>query len=460
MPRDDLSIDFVKKMGPAAEAQDPAVILEEFIHRTANLPEEVRFIQDEIADKDRAYHECSRTIEEADTKIQKWIRANGSHQHNPREAGLRDVIKENLNRADRLSREKEVLAAKALHIFDKHLRHLDFQIKQLTDKAEPGFTDPDEIPSLVRPSAANHSAVPPQVLAVTKSSTPLNPIHNNATPTIARVPPPQARSSQFQPHHSSSAPTTPAASIILSRNQRESSAGPGSGVPKRGPRTASGIGNLPANPSGLARQSSLGPGTPKAGTPGASSRAGSAQPKGVAKATGSTGSRKGTPGAAPARKKPPTSKSTLSRVKRVGHSKGSPASTADSELSDAESASSSHRASRAGSGTPVHTHNHIHIKNITADADKDEEMPDRNEEEAGSASDGSASGLDEEEDEEGKRYCLCQAVSYGDMVACDNPSCPYEWFHWSCVGLKSEPEGRWYCPTCVSERESKQKKGK
>ncbi|KAI1756977.1 inhibitor of growth proteins N-terminal histone-binding-domain-containing protein [Xylaria castorea] len=435
MPRDDLSIDFVKKMAPSIEAQDPVVILEEFIHRMANLPEEVRFIQDEIADKDRSYHDCIKTIEECDNKIQRFIRSNGSHHPNPREAQLRDTIRDNYTRAEKLADEKVALSQRAQNLYDKHLRYLDIQIKQLSDRGEPGFTDPDEIPSLIRPSAANNSNTSVRVLAVTTNSTPLNPIHNNATPTAARLSISQARAAQSQAHISSSAPTSPAASMILNRNHRELSAGPGSGVPKRGPRTAPGIGNIPANSSGLARHASLGPGTPKAGTPGASSRAGSAGPKGVTKASSNGAGRKGTPGAV-ARKKPPTSKSTLSRVKRAGHSKGSPASTADSELSDAESAPSSHH------------------------ADKDEEMADRDDDEDVSGSDG-VSGIDDDEDEEGKRYCLCQAVSYGDMVACDNPTCPFEWFHWSCVGLKSEPEGRWYCPTCSAERaESLKKKGK
>jgi inhibitor of growth protein 3 len=34
------------------------------------------------------------------------------------------------------------------------------------------------------------------------------------------------------------------------------------------------------------------------------------------------------------------------------------------------------------------------------------------------------------------------------MVACDNDSCPYEWFHWKCVGLTREPVGTWFCDEC------------
>ena len=51
------------------------------------------------------------------------------------------------------------------------------------------------------------------------------------------------------------------------------------------------------------------------------------------------------------------------------------------------------------------------------------------------------------------RYCICDDVSYGDMIACDHgvpkDGCQ-EWFHMGCVGLHDMP-GRtvkWYCPNC------------
>ncbi|KAG6524329.1 hypothetical protein ZIOFF_010298 [Zingiber officinale] len=56
------------------------------------------------------------------------------------------------------------------------------------------------------------------------------------------------------------------------------------------------------------------------------------------------------------------------------------------------------------------------------------------------------------------RYCVCHQVSYGNMVACDNPSCQIEWFHFECVGLKEHPKGKWYCPNCVGLQ--KRRKGK
>ena len=45
-------------------------------------------------------------------------------------------------------------------------------------------------------------------------------------------------------------------------------------------------------------------------------------------------------------------------------------------------------------------------------------------------------------------FCVCQETVYGDMVACDGPDCPYEWFHFECVGLSEEPLGEWYCSEC------------
>eukprot|EP00058_Branchiostoma_floridae_P000121 XP_002585609.1 hypothetical protein BRAFLDRAFT_133135 [Branchiostoma floridae] len=52
-------------------------------------------------------------------------------------------------------------------------------------------------------------------------------------------------------------------------------------------------------------------------------------------------------------------------------------------------------------------------------------------------------------------YCLCHQVSYGEMIGCDNPDCPIEWFHFGCVGLTTKPKGKWFCPKCTMERKKK-----
>ncbi|KAI5629820.1 inhibitor of growth protein 1 [Silurus asotus] len=50
-------------------------------------------------------------------------------------------------------------------------------------------------------------------------------------------------------------------------------------------------------------------------------------------------------------------------------------------------------------------------------------------------------------------YCLCEQVSYGEMICCDNDKCPIEWFHFSCVDLHHKPKGKWYCPKCRGDNE-------
>ncbi|KAI9765579.1 MAG: hypothetical protein M1840_007268 [Geoglossum simile] len=64
----------------------------------------------------------------------------------------------------------------------------------------------------------------------------------------------------------------------------------------------------------------------------------------------------------------------------------------------------------------------------------------------------SMQGDDEDDDDDSEpRYCYCNQVSYGEMVACDaGDSCPREWFHLDCVGLTKAPtkNAKWYCDEC------------
>ncbi|KAH6719958.1 hypothetical protein DL95DRAFT_325995 [Leptodontidium sp. 2 PMI_412] len=65
--------------------------------------------------------------------------------------------------------------------------------------------------------------------------------------------------------------------------------------------------------------------------------------------------------------------------------------------------------------------------------------------------------LDVEVDDEGNvidpqepRYCLCNRVSFGTMIGCENHDCEKEWFHLECVALTEVPPRttKWYCPEC------------
>ncbi|XP_060844917.1 inhibitor of growth protein 4-like [Rhopalosiphum padi] len=51
------------------------------------------------------------------------------------------------------------------------------------------------------------------------------------------------------------------------------------------------------------------------------------------------------------------------------------------------------------------------------------------------------------------KFCLCNQVSFGEMIECDNPDCTIEWFHFVCVKLTTKPKGKWFCPNCKQPEE-------
>lgn len=55
-----------------------------------------------------------------------------------------------------------------------------------------------------------------------------------------------------------------------------------------------------------------------------------------------------------------------------------------------------------------------------------------------------------------RRYCFCNEMSYGDMIACDNPTCRREWFHYPCVGIVTPPKGKWFCTDCMQLQQQQQ----
>lgn len=167
------------------------------------------------------------------------------------------------------------------------------------------------------------------------------------------------------------------------------------------------LGPLPS--SNLARGASTGPGTPKAGTP--TSRAGSLGPRTKKPTTKRVGAPEH-----PLRKKITTtgiSKKQRTRLKATN--RASPSTTGE-EASDASGSEEDDISQSQADG-----------------ADEDEEMAD---------------GAYEEEESDQTPYCFCRQASHGDMIACDNKKCQYEWFHYACVQLVREPKGKWLCPDC------------
>ncbi|KAF2801695.1 uncharacterized protein BDZ99DRAFT_528166 [Mytilinidion resinicola] len=396
--------------------EDPASVLDQWLHDVANLPAEISHLYEEMQAKEQQIQDCKNVIAGRDNSLQKFIKLNGSLVVNPKEEPYKKVIRENYDKAIVLQNEKVALAERAQALFDRHVKRLDIKIRDLQNDGSMAI-DP-QLPTLLRESMGN--LVPPLSATNTGANTPLNPLSGNtgggssianaaiarivsATSGAGRANPPALQNMQTQALlNQQRLANAQTASQAAARQEREMSA---SSDTKRRRLNAS-LGALPPAPSSLARQSSLGPGTPKPSTPGGS-RAGSAGPRPQKRALTI---KKANP-QQPLRKQlgNKAGLSKKSRRRLNGGSRASPSTTADDE------------SGRSEGGT------------------EDEEM-------TGVGHDGAADADDDEGDD--TKYCFCQSVSYGDMVACDNENCKYQWFHWDCVNIKEEPVGDWLCPEC------------
>ena len=63
--------------------------------------------------------------------------------------------------------------------------------------------------------------------------------------------------------------------------------------------------------------------------------------------------------------------------------------------------------------------------------------------------------LDNSLENDRKIYCFCRKPSFGNMIACDNLKCKFEWFQYSCINITRAVKGKWYCKDC---KEGKNKK--
>ena len=369
--------------------------------------------------------ECRATINSRDGSIQKFIKMNGSLAPNPKEEQYGKTILENMDQSFELQNEKIQLSEKACVLLDRQIKRLDVRIRDLVN--EGLLVNDPPLPSLF--DSKNKYRNPPKVFFPDSTpsetpaySTPLNPTSGNANPILAAAQrlnqstAPRTPGSITLPGQTavrSSAPATPAPAVVhLQQRQRESSAG---AVDSKRRRLNPSLNTLPAASSNL-RQSSLGPGTPKPGTP-AGSRAGSAGPR------SSVGIKK-----ALTKKVAPHH-----QVKKLKSHHGKP-------VKRSSSASGRIKASKKSpNGEGDEDDDSMLSSADTSDTDKSD----------GGAADEDMEDDDEDEgNEDSKVYCTCRTVSHGDMVACDNDECPYEWFHWKCVGLTREPVGTWYCDEC------------
>lgn len=437
--------------------EDCASVLEQFIQDAANLPAEINYMMEEIQAIDKEMQKYLSSITSKENILQKHVKTNGSMQPHPKEQEYTDFAKKHYDICADLQAKKSLHSEKACSLLDRQLKRLDVKIRELQNDGQ--LADGPPLPSIFnRKSEGQKSFVdlPPAVLPLQTAST--SALNSSAHRTNAQVTPlvrpTQARQiSQMAPasvpQQRSSAPATPAlVAQVQKQQEREQSAGADSKRRKLNMATT-GI-NLPSQPSGL-RQSSLGPGTPKAGTP-TGSRAGSLprtlgqQNAGVKK----MGPLKKVPHQQVAKLKNKYKQHT--RLSQGARKKGQSPSVRGARAGTAASEEDSVLSSADASDTDASQPRSRRKKKAQPD-DRDVEMEDE--------------GDDEEGDEDNTRYCFCNQRSYGEMVACENDDCRYQWFHTGCLKMTKVPEEDedWFCPECrkkpeIIERIRTQKKKK
>ena len=52
------------------------------------------------------------------------------------------------------------------------------------------------------------------------------------------------------------------------------------------------------------------------------------------------------------------------------------------------------------------------------------------------------------DDEDDGSWCYCKEERAGQMIACDNNTCPNVWYHLACLKMTTAPKGKWLCPSC------------
>jgi inhibitor of growth protein 3 len=443
--------------------EDCASVLEQFMHDVANLPAEISHMMEEIQAKDKEMQQHLSSINSKDGAIQKQIKLQGSMVPHAKEKEYSESIHKLYESVQELQEQKIALSDKASLLLERQLKKLDVRIRELQNDGQlPDDGSGRALPSVFTrkaPETSRHfpeipmqSSLPLQIASANTMNVNMNTHRMNSqhhvAPHISQPVPRQMPPAPAGPAARSSAPATPAA--VLQHQQqrqreREHSAGAADLKRRKLNPSSSFSANIPTQPSSL-RQSSIGPGTPKAGTPTGTSRAGSlprsttSQNVAGAVAKKSSLSKKVAPHQQVSKlkgKPGPKGQSRLPFKKKAGRtdspSHRSRGTTADS--GDADSILSS----AEPSDTESHTTRSRRGASSAKNAKREEPVSDIE----------MGEGEEEEDQDDDKRYCYCNERSYGEMVACENEHCQYEWFHVQCLGLKKSPDDEvWWCPTC------------
>ncbi|GAA5985230.1 hypothetical protein JCM5350_004280 [Sporobolomyces pararoseus] len=388
-------------------AEDAAVLLADFVSSLDNLPSEVCHILEEISHKEGRVSDLKSRATQRDQAIQKHARptsqgGQGLLVPNPKEESSIKKIKLDYENAELATREKVALSERGVNLLSRHLNRLQTQLDLLTSTAPP-------LPAL--PSFA--------------------PIAPPAAPATAMYP--------SQPGYGAAPAGTPAYNAY-------GAFASGQGTPGSLQRkTSSTPAQLAALPAQMAQYGATpyGMGSPGPGTPLAASA-----------------SRRGGP----------------SRLQNVAY--GSPA--ANPQLAQMGQNGQSNLALLAQQQQHQQQQMHQHQMRLALQAQalsaqqaanqnqqlqqlQQQQLQQQQQQHHGNKrkrqeEQSPAPTVEEEngEAEDMTPYCFCHRPSFGEMIGCDAPDCKIEWFHLNCVGLKTTPEGSWFCSQCEPKVKAQQ----
>lgn len=379
---------------------DAAAVLENYISDISSLPSEFTYILESLRDQDTKFYETRKRIAQRDAQIHKFIKANGSLSENPKEEQLGPKIMQDFDAAVALSNEKIDMANAGLYIISRHIKRLNQDIVKLE---KDGYIP--SIPGSVCNQGGNSAGL---ILDGQGGVT----VGGDLDFTQEKV-----------------------------------------GVGRRGGGAAGAGGVGLRGSSGSARHEAL---SGHSGLNGSVGGGGGGSGSGRAAGSLERGSNHGSKGS-----KGASGGASAGGSHGLNGGVGVSGSGLGGALAASGGAASTHSpggtTSRSGSSRPSKRHktgdqfgagvSGLSTPNFS-DRDRDSDFGGVTPRQAGR-------GANEEEE---VLYCVCQQVSFGNMVACDNPDCQYEWFHYDCVGLKEPPKGTWYCPTCVREKKEERRR--
>lgn len=110
---------------------DPGSVLEHHTTNLSNLPAELTFLLHELRQKDLAFYDHRKKLQQYDAQIHKFIKQHGSLANNPKEAQLYPKIRAHFQECETIQKEKCKLANTSLFLLAKHLSSLENDIGKL-----------------------------------------------------------------------------------------------------------------------------------------------------------------------------------------------------------------------------------------------------------------------------------------------------------------------------------------